>query len=475
MKRKDPLFLLFLDTLKTQRMIQHGDRIVVGVSGGQDSVALLDLLERVKQMYSLELAVAHINHQLRPSSSRDEEAVRALCLKYYLPFYSKKVDIASLALKQKDSLENVARNVRLGFFREVAAEWQGSKVALGHTADDQAETVLMRLIRGAGGRGLSGMSYQRPLGDGLQIIRPLLDFSRKDTETYCNQHYPSYCTDETNEDPAYLRNWVRHRLIPLLQEKNPSIPVTLNRLAQNLEEERLALEWLTAKALSEIGLRPEGKGMAFSRSTFCLYPVIIQKNMIEAIVRTHMDLELNFSREKVLQVLELMASGQGEKQISLSEECELILQYDQALIRKKEPSQKNWQKSKPVREDQLKIPGRTELSDFPMIAEAEITDTPRVSMDELKRMSKNLCILPAELAEEGLIIRKRQEGDRLYGRKTTLKEYLIKMKIPASQRDLLPVLVGHDGVLWVPGIYQAVWPEGSSHSSRMLKIQLHPQ
>lgn len=456
-------------------MIHRGDRIVVGVSGGQDSVALLDLLERVKQMYSLELVVAHLNHQLRPSSSRDEEAVRSLCLKYRLPFYSKKVDIASLALKQKDSLENVARNVRLSFFQEIAAERKGSKVALGHTADDQAETVLMRLIRGTGGRGLSGMSYRRPLGDGLHIIRPLLDFSRKDTETYCNQHRLSYCTDETNEDPAYLRNWVRHRLIPLLQEKNPSIPSTLNRLAQNLEEERLALEWLTGKALSEIGIRSEGTDVSFARSTFCLYPAVIQKNLLESVIRTHMNLELNFSREKILQVLELMASGQGEKQISLSENCELILQYDLALIRKKEPSQKKQQKSKSVREDQLKIPGRTELSSFPMIAETEITDISRGSMDEPGRAFKNLCFLPAELAKKGLIIRKRREGDRLYGRKTTLKEYFIKMKIPASQRDLLPVLVGHDGVLWVPGFYQASWPEKSSHPSRMLKIQLYPK
>ncbi|WP_243689383.1 tRNA lysidine(34) synthetase TilS [Geotalea toluenoxydans] len=199
--------------IRAHRLISSGDTIIVAVSGGADSVALLDVLASLRSS-KLRLIVAHLNHCLRGSESDADEAfVRKLAGKYGVCFVTKAVDVLALSRESKMSLEEAGRVARYRFFKELAINCKARSVAVAHHADDQAETVLMRLIRGAGGSGLRAMTSTTA---GL-IIRPLLSVTRREIESYLDKKGLGYRTDSSNADLNFLRNRIRHELIPFLR------------------------------------------------------------------------------------------------------------------------------------------------------------------------------------------------------------------------------------------------------------------
>jgi len=218
-------------TIKNYGLLTKGDRIVVGVSGGPDSLALLLLLNALRQEMGLELYVAHLDHMLRKDSARDCEFVRRVSERLKLPFYSAQIDIR--AISRKGSLEEIARNARLGFLFRVAKEAGAKKIALGHNLDDQAETVLMRLLRGTGLFGLSGILPKRNIA-GFTVVRPLVEIRRRDIETYLKKKKIKPRRDISNSRDIYLRNRIRNRLLPLLEKKyNSNIREVLANTAQS--------------------------------------------------------------------------------------------------------------------------------------------------------------------------------------------------------------------------------------------------
>ncbi|MCM8789614.1 MAG: tRNA lysidine(34) synthetase TilS [Candidatus Omnitrophica bacterium] len=226
-----PILLKFKKTITRNKLIQKGDRILIGVSGGPDSVALLYLLKSLKNELGLSLHIAHFNHMLRPDSSKDEEFVSNLAAKLKIPFISCSLNIRGLS--QKGSLEEVARNARFKFFFRAARKIKADKIALGHNLDDQAETVLMRLLRGTGLYGLSAILPKRNIF-GYKIIRPLIEIRRKEIETYLKKRGIMTRQDLTNYEERYFRNKIRHRLLPLLEkEYNQNINEILSNVAES--------------------------------------------------------------------------------------------------------------------------------------------------------------------------------------------------------------------------------------------------
>lgn len=232
------------DTIQRFNMLKKGDKVIVACSGGPDSVALLYLLNQVKKKYDLKLAVAHINHKLRgKESDEDERFVKRLARDLGLDFYAKAFEVKSIAKKKKLSIEEAAREVRYGYLNSLARRIKADKIALGHNADDQAETVLMRLIRGAGGLGLSGI----PAAKG-KIIRPLLEVKREEIEQFLKEADLGFRIDSTNLRKDYLRNRIRLELLPYLKRKyNPKIVDILNRTATILSAQEDYLKRLTLK------------------------------------------------------------------------------------------------------------------------------------------------------------------------------------------------------------------------------------
>jgi len=220
------------ETIKRYKLIEKGDRIVVGVSGGPDSVTLLYILNSLKKELRIDLHVAHLDHMLRRDSCKDREFVEGLAHKLKIPLTTAKINIKGLT--KSGSIEEIARNVRLGFLFKVARDIKADKIALGHNLDDQAETVLMRMIRGAGLNGLSGILPKRNIA-GYQVIRPLIEVRRSEIEAFLKRKKIKPRIDTSNLKDIYFRNKVRNRLLPLLEkEYNKNIKEVLSNMAQSL-------------------------------------------------------------------------------------------------------------------------------------------------------------------------------------------------------------------------------------------------
>ena len=208
----------------TSKLISRKDCVLVGLSGGADSVCLLHFLQYLAKEKHFALAAVHVNHGLRGrAAAADEKFCKALCKQLGIDLFVKKVDAAAVAKKYDLSPEHGARKARYGAYQQVAKKWGATKLALGHHLDDQAETFLLNLLRGTKAQGLAGIPLCRTLRSGVEIVRPLLCITRAQVEEYLAQNKLTHVTDQTNFDDAYRRNWVRNKLLPLLETKQPQI------------------------------------------------------------------------------------------------------------------------------------------------------------------------------------------------------------------------------------------------------------
>lgn len=239
------------ETIERYGLIEAGDKIVAGVSGGADSVALLYLLNGLKKELDIYIHVAHLDHMLRFDSYKDKEFVENLALRLGLAITTSRVNVKGLA--KRGSLEEIARNARLGFLFKVAKDIKANKIALGHNLDDQAETVLMRILRGAGLYGLSGILPKRNIA-GFYIIRPLIEARRKDIENFLKKKNIKPRVDKTNLEEIYFRNKVRHKLLPLLaKEYNKNIKEILSNMAENVGYDYEYLNLVAERKMKQLG------------------------------------------------------------------------------------------------------------------------------------------------------------------------------------------------------------------------------
>ena len=223
-----------LKTIQRYNMLEYGDKVVIGVSGGPDSMTLLNILNNLKEKLNINLYVAHINHMIRKEADEETEYVKDFCAKINVEFFAKKVKVEEEAKKQKIGTEEAGRNIRYEFFEEVAKKIGANKIATAHNSNDNAETVLMNIIRGTSVSGLKGIDKVR---DG-KFIRPIIECSRDEIEEYCKEQNLNPKYDKTNDENIYTRNKIRNMLIPFLKKEfNPNIVDGINRLSQIATEE----------------------------------------------------------------------------------------------------------------------------------------------------------------------------------------------------------------------------------------------
>jgi tRNA(Ile)-lysidine synthase len=250
-KEEEMLLKDVKNTITKYALVKRNDLLIVGVSGGKDSVCLLYLLKALSKELGIEIVVAHFDHMLRKDSKKDAQYVKDLACRLSLPVYISSADINGVKSK-RGSVEELARNARFNFLFETAMKLKTNKIALAHTQDDQAETVLMRILRGSGLYGLSAILPKREIS-GFTVIRPLIETSRADIEAFLRKRGIKTCTDESNFSDIYLRNKLRHKLIPLLEkEYNPKIKEILSNLAQSASFD---YDYLNKQALKIIGRR----------------------------------------------------------------------------------------------------------------------------------------------------------------------------------------------------------------------------
>lgn len=241
------------NTIKRYNLIDKNDRIVVGVSGGPDSVALLYLLNNLSKELRISLHIAHLDHMLRKDSHKDKYFVEKLAQRLKIPFTASEINIKKIA--NGASIEEEARNARLGFFFKLAKDIEANKIALGHTLDDQAETVLMRILRGTGLYGLSGILPKRDIG-GHCIIRPLIELRRRDIESFLKRKKIKPCIDASNLEDIYFRNKIRNRLLPLLEKDyNKNIKEVLSNMSESIGYDYDYLSRVATDAMGHIKTR----------------------------------------------------------------------------------------------------------------------------------------------------------------------------------------------------------------------------
>jgi tRNA(Ile)-lysidine synthase len=308
------LFEKFIRTIKNQHLISQGDFVLISVSGGADSLALLHLLLEVASRYRLQLAVAHYNHRLRgKESEEDEQFVRQLAKDTGLDFFVGGDRERSLQ-HGSGNLEERARQCRHNFLLESAQKIQAQKIALGHTSDDQAETILMRLLRGSGSVGLGGIP---PVRQGLWI-RPLLRISRREILDYLNEKKVTWREDSSNAGDAHLRNRIRHHLLPWLEkEYNPNLRNTLSETADTLREESEALRILACTFLKKFDSQ---RGvMELSLEELTSQPRGLQTYILREILLGFSPSHLYPPLHQVRAILDLVSPGRGGKVLETSQ------------------------------------------------------------------------------------------------------------------------------------------------------------
>ncbi len=238
-----------LKTIETYNLIEKNDKIVIGVSGGPDSICLLHVLYDLKEKLGIEIVVAHVNHMLRDVADLETEYVQSFCKKLGIECYVKKADILEISKTQKKGTEEVGRQVRYDFFDEVAKKTNSNKIATAHNSNDRAETVILNVLRGSG---LSGLKGIEPIRDN-KYIRPLINTDRQDIENYCNDNKLEPKYDKTNNENIYTRNKVRNTVIPYIKKEfNPNIIKTINRLSSLATEENEYLQAITKQEFENL-------------------------------------------------------------------------------------------------------------------------------------------------------------------------------------------------------------------------------
>jgi tRNA(Ile)-lysidine synthase len=450
-------------------MFAEGDRVLVAVSGGADSVALVHLLHALAGEYAIKLAVAHLNHSLRGSESdRDAEFVAALTRGFDLPFFLEKKDVPALQRHWRLSPEEAARRARYEFFDAVAATHRFNRVALGHHADDNAELVLMNLLRGSGPLGLSGISPVR----GNKFVRPLIGLKRSELLNYLLDGNIAFVTDSSNADTVYRRNRIRHHLIPELEKSyNPAIVDSLNRLGEIMQAEDQwianAIEPAFADCVSDKGSDWISLALAGVNAAG---PAVRRRIIRKAILSVKKDLRrIGFLH--IDTIVDLAQKAQTGACLDLPEGLRVIKDSGRLTIKKAEP-----QTSIAVVEYQYTL--ASEGATFIKEADATIKLV-EIGVDEVPdfgEAGRSRAFFDLDCLRFPLVVRNFRPGDRFspLGLDGTqkLKKFFCNHKIPAHERKRCPLLLSAGKIIWVAGHRIDNSVRLSSQTRRVLMAEL---
>ena len=313
-----------LDTIKKYNLIQNNDKVVVGVSGGPDSICLVHLLNSIKNdgKISFEIVVCHINHMIREEAGEDEEFVKKYCEEKNIPFFVKHAKVEEISKNLKISTEEAGRKIRYEFFEEIAKETSANKIATAHTKNDSAETVLMNLIRGSGISGLKGI---KPIRDG-NYIKPLIDISRDEIEEYCKENNLNPRHDKTNDENIYTRNKVRNILIPLIKKEfNSNIIDTINRLSKLVDKENSYLDSITEETYKKILIKEEKQEIILNLKSFNEEDEVIKSRLVLYTIKKLFKETRGIEKIHIDDILKLCQNNIGNKYLTPNKNLKILV------------------------------------------------------------------------------------------------------------------------------------------------------
>ena len=456
--------------------------LVVAVSGGPDSMALLHALLHLRGRLGLSLRGAHLDHGLRgDAGAADAAFVADVFDAAGMPCDVEKADVAAYRTAHRLSLEQAAREVRYAFLARVYREHGADAVALGHTADDQAETILMHVVRGSGLTGLRGMeasSSRRVEGTEVRFVRPLLGITRADTEAYCRALGLRPRMDESNRSPQFTRNRIRTELLPLLEELNPSVRDALLRLSTAATRELSYLDSEAEKVWEDAADVREDR-VALERRAVGGLPEALRTHLLRrAIGAVKGDLEGVHMRH--VDDMTRLLGGPAGRAIDLPGGLRFHVGYDEAIVARADADLCPLPRLEG--EHPLAVPGETSAGNWTV--DARLVDNP--GADALRdagdgrgeAFEKPVARLSPRAISGGLVLRARRPGDRFHplgapGSKK-LKDFMVDAKVPAAWRDRVPLLVTPRGIAWVAGWRIAESCRATPGDRQVLEISLRP-
>ena len=432
------------DALRRSPLLAPHDRVLVACSGGPDSLALLHALHELREELHITVAAAHLHHGLRGADAdADARFVETFCAARGIPCTVGHADIPALARARKQSTETAARDARYAFLDETAARVGAAKIATGHTADDQAETVLLHLLRGAGLDGLRGIPAQRD-----KIIRPLLEVSRADVEHYCAEHALTPCQDATNRDVQNsTRSRVRHELLPALeQDYNPAVRDALLRLSHTAGRDADFLHAEANKALAECVTRHDSNSLTLDADAlYHLHPALLRRTLRAAIADVRGTMEgITFDH---VEALCAAVEARGQKGLTLPAPvlCRVRVTQMQVIV--------FLPPAPPMLNDAvflLPVPGETLFGAWTV--RADVVPVPPERPCDLFT-----ALLDADSVDApSLVVRRVRAGDRIappgmQGHTQKVNSIFANAKVPCGERPFMPIIADRDGLLWVVG------------------------
>ncbi|MCJ7617737.1 MAG: tRNA lysidine(34) synthetase TilS [Desulfobacterales bacterium] len=474
-------------TIKAYRMIEPGDSVIVGVSGGPDSVALLHIILSLAQRFSLRVGVAHLNHSLRQKDSDDDaEFVASLARKFDLPCYIKKEDVSKYRHEKKLSLEEAARIVRYRFFESVAEKYMFNKIALGHNADDNAELVIMHLLRGSGPLGISGIP---PVRNG-EIIRPLIKLTKSEILEFLTVNEFKFVLDKSNNDQRYLRNRIRHHLIPYLKSSyNKRIVETINRFASIIRSEEEWIDDLIKPIFNKSVLAAENNSVALSISSINELHIAAQRRIIrKAIAEIKGNLRrITFSH--IESVISLLNGGHAFGYIDLPDRIWIKRDGDTiSFSREKRLLRDLYKKLSDENKVSfeyriLKPEAGLKAEIFPrslLIKELglnmEFSKIDIENLPDIHHAGHNVAFFDMDKLSFPLVLRNFRPGDKFQplGMSGTqkVKKYFINNKVARDQRAKCLILLSQDKIMWVVGYRIDDFFKVKQPARNILKVEL---
>jgi tRNA(Ile)-lysidine synthase len=453
----------FLDqvfsTIQKNEMLRGEEKILVGLSGGPDSVCLLHVLHRLRDRLNLDLNALYIDHGLRPHETGEEiEFCRQLSEGLSVDFLSTSIDVKTYAKEHGFGIQEAARELRYMTFERMAYNSGAKKIALGHTVDDQMETFFMRIFRGSGPKGLSGIPPVRGM-----FIRPLLDVDRECIERYLNEEQVRFIMDSSNLKKDYLRNKLRLVLMPEMKKIAPHIAQSIARMADILREEEKYFEILIAKTLMKlISRKTDARIELFLSPLEAMDRVILRRVLRKALAETRGLRGIEFIH--IESIIQLVKHGRQGDRIYLPGGIRAIKDYATLVLTSEIPAT--------VSTYILNVPGKVVLKEIGVVIKASIEQT-----GEQYGNGKTTAVFDAGKTGTELTVRSRKKGDFFYplgfGKKKKLQDYFVDEKVPRDERSAVPLVVAGDDIVWIAGYRGDERFKVSQTTERFLKIELH--
>jgi tRNA(Ile)-lysidine synthase len=440
----------FNTLIQKHQLIEEDSTVVVGVSGGPDSLALLHLLDEIKNKRNLKLIAAHVDHMFRGEQSKEEMLfVLNFCKKRHIICEAKQIDVTSYAIQNKLSSQVAARECRYEFFKEVLDKYQSRYLALGHHGDDQIETILMRMVRGSTGEALAGIRIKRKFHNGY-IIRPLLAYNKEQILSYCREQQLTPMFDPSNEKTDYTRNRFRKFVLPFLKKENPSVHERFQYFSETLLEDESYLQVLTKQHMNTVLKRKEKEVVEIDINRFKSLPLPLQRRGIQLILNyLYENIPDSLSSLHIESLLTLLSQDHPSGSLDYPDGLKVIKSYQNCLFTFEQEEGKKYC-------FELDIPSVVTLPNgYKITCELIKEDFTKLNGNESFLLNYKSLVKP-------LIVRTREQGDKIKlkgmnGRKK-VKDIFIDEKIPLHSRNSWPIVEdGNGNILWLPGLKKSIF------------------